>query len=91
MLEQAYQDPDLLLNQCKWLSTIKHNGDLQDYINKFELLCAQVGWPKAVKASMFLNSLQDGLRSKIQCSDVDLDDYEKVRLKAIHLDKKFQE
>jgi hypothetical protein len=43
-----------------------------------------------VKAFTFLNSLQDELCSKIQYSDIDLDDYKKVQLKVIHLNKEFQ-
>lgn len=91
-MKRHFEDPDLLSYQREKLLNLKHtSGNLLDHITEFETLCAQIGWPDDTKASIFLSSLQLGLRGAIKRSDIDIDQYEKVKQKAIRLEREFQE
>jgi hypothetical protein len=73
------------------IHTTANTGDLLDHITGFETLCTQIGWPDDTRASIFLSSLQLGLRGAIKHSDIDIDQYEKMKQKAIRPEREFQE
>jgi len=72
-LKGHFEDPDPLSNQREKLLKLHTSGDLLDHITQFETPCAQIGWPDDTKASIFLTSLQLGLRRAIKRSDIEID------------------
>ncbi|KKA21648.1 Transposon-encoded protein with TYA [Rasamsonia emersonii CBS 393.64] len=92
-INKHFEDPDRIANQQEKLLSLQHNSsdDLLDHITEFETLCSQVDWPESTKATLFLKSLQPGLRGAIRRSDINIEDYDKVKQKGLRLEREYKE
>jgi hypothetical protein len=65
-MKKQFEDPDLMANLLATALLAlgqKASEDLIDHITEFEILCSQESWPNDTKASLFLETLQPGLKS----------------------------
>jgi hypothetical protein len=69
----------------------KSDEDITDHVTTFEVLCADSDWPEGTRVTLFRESLIPALASRLRVSEVDQDDYEVLRQKAIIYDPEFQD
>ena len=92
-MDKHFGDPNFKARQQAKLVNLrqKPTDDILDHICTFEVLCADAGWPESTRAVIFKESLLSSLASKLRTSEVDQDDYEALRQKAVIYDREFQE
>jgi hypothetical protein len=92
-LDKHFGDPNFVANQRTRLISLKQKSgeDITDHVTTFEVLCADSDWPESTRATLFRESLIPALASRLRVSEVDQDDYEALRQKAIIYDREFQD
>jgi hypothetical protein len=92
-LDKHFGDPNFMANQRTKLISLKQKSgeDITDHVTTFEVLCADSDWPEGTRATLFRESLIPALASRLRVSEVDQDDYEALRQKAIIYDREFQD
>lgn len=92
-MDKHFGDPNFKAHQQTKLVNLrqKPTDDILDHICTFEVLCADAGWPESTRSVIFKESLLPSLASKLRTSEVDQDDYEALRQKAVIYDREFQE
>lgn len=86
-LQEHFQDPDLIAHKEYELLSLRHTGDLMDFVLQFEALAAQVQWPKTSWASIFLKGLRPAVAHQVRVSEVEMRDYNQVKAKALRIER----
>ena len=86
-IKDHFGDPDLKANARQELLQLRqsHCRSILEFVTRFETLCAQAMWQRDARASTFMEGLDESIRRQVEASEVNVLDYNQVKLKATWL------